>query len=64
LGGVLSWSEVSIAQRDGIIHNLQTLYNEWRDKYANMEVLTNYALQGFPDKLKEVNLTMFLDNTP
>ncbi|XP_050918910.1 uncharacterized protein LOC127136394 [Lathyrus oleraceus] len=51
-------AEASIAQRDEIIHNLQTLNNEWRDKYGNMTVLTNYALQDFPDKLKEDDLIM------
>lgn len=55
--------EALIAQRDKIIHNLQTLYNEWRDRYANMEVLTNYALQDFPEKLKEANLIMCSKNT-
>lgn len=56
-------AEASIAQRDEIIHNLQTLYNEWRDKYANMAVLTNYAIQDFPDKLKEVDLIICPNNT-
>lgn len=28
-----------------------------------MAVLTNYALQDFPDKLKEVDLIMCLNNT-
>lgn len=55
--------EASIAQRGEIIHNLQTLYNEWRHKYANMAVLTNYALQDIPDKLKEADLIMFPNNT-
>lgn len=54
-------AEASMAQRDEI---LQNLYNEWRDKYANMVVLTNYALQDFPDKLKEADLIMFPKNTP
>lgn len=56
--------ESANAPRDWIIHNLQTLYNEWMDKYANMAVLTNYAIQDFPDKLKEVDLIMCPDNTP
>ena len=29
-----------------------------------MIVLTNYALQDFPDKLKEADLIMFFENTP
>lgn len=57
-------AEALIAQRDGIIHNLKTLYKEWRDKYANMAVLTNYALHGFPGKLKEADLIMSPENTP
>lgn len=57
-------AEAAISQMDEIIHNLQTLYNEWRDKYTNMAVLTDYALQDFPDKLKEVDLIMCPENTP
>lgn len=52
-----------MAQMDGIIQNLQTLYEEWKNKYANMDVLTNYALQDFPEKLKEADLIMCLENT-
>lgn len=58
------WEEASISQRDNIIQNLQALYNEWRDKYAYRVVLTNYALQDFPEKLKEVDLIMCLEKTP
>lgn len=29
-----------------------------------MAVLTNYAIQDFPDKLKEAYLIMFPENTP
>lgn len=57
-------AEASMAQRDDIIQNHQALYNEWKDKYANMVVLTNYALQDFLEKLKEADLIMFLENTP
>lgn len=53
-----------MAQIDGIIQNFQTLDNEWENKYANMVVLTNYALQDFPEKLKETNLIMCPKNTP
>ena len=56
--------QASISQMDEIIHNLRTLYNEWRDKYANMEILPNYSLKYFLNKLKESDLIMFLDNTP
>lgn len=41
-----------MAQIDGIIKNLQTLYTDWKNKYANMVVLTNFVLQDFPEKLK------------
>lgn len=57
-------AEASMAQRDDIIQNLQALYNEWNDKYANMDVLTNYSLQEFPEKFKEANLIMCPENTP
>lgn len=57
-------AEGAISERDAITGNLQGLYNEWRDKYANMAVLTNYALQDFPDKLKEVDHIICPDNTP
>lgn len=53
-----------MAQMNGIIQNLQALYEEWKNKYINMIVLTNYTLQDFPDKLKEDNLIMFPENTP
>lgn len=56
--------EVAISQRGEIIHNLQTLYNEWRDKYANMTMLTNYCLKDFLEKLKEFDQIMCLVNTP
>lgn len=46
--------EASMAQMDGIIPNLKTLYKEWKNKYTNMVVLTNYALQDFPEKLKRL----------
>lgn len=49
---------------EGIIQNLQTLYNEWKNKYANMVVLTNYALQDFPEKLKKADFIMCPKNTP
>lgn len=49
---------------DDIIQNLQTLYNEWKNKYANMAVLTSYALQDFLEKLKETDLIMCPENTP
>lgn len=42
----------SIAKRDAIDRNLQGLYVEWKKKYANMVVLTNYTLQDIPDKMK------------
>lgn len=57
-------AEGAITERDAIIGNLQGLYSEWRDKYANMAVLTNYALQDFPDKLKEADQNICPDNTP
>ena len=46
--------------------------NEWgckfevlqKDKHENMDVLTNYALQDFPKKLKEAGLVMCPENTP
>lgn len=57
-------AKAATSQRYEIILNLQTLYNEWRDEYADMVVLTNYALQYFPDKLKEVDLIICPDNTP
>lgn len=56
--------EAIIAQMDGIIKNLQTLYTDWKNKYANMAVLTKFALQDFPEKLKEDDLIMFPENTP
>lgn len=43
-------AEASMAQMDGIIRNLQTLYEEWKNKYTNMVVLTDYTLQDFPEK--------------
>lgn len=52
-----------MAQMDGIIKNLQTLYTDWKNKYANMVVLTNFALQDFPEKLKEEDLIMCPENT-
>lgn len=53
-----------MAQMDGIIQNLQTFYEEWKKKYINMVVLTNYALQDFHGKLKEDDLIMYPENTP
>lgn len=52
-----------MAQMHAIIKNLQALYNEWKNKYANMVVLTNFALQDFPEKLKVENLVMCPENT-
>lgn len=57
-------AKASMAQIDGIIQNLQVFYDEWKNKYENMVVLTNYTLQDFPEKLKEANLVMFPKNTP
>lgn len=54
----------AIAERDIIIRNLRGLYTKWKNKYANMAVLTNYALQDFLDMMKEVDLIMCLENTP
>lgn len=56
--------EGAIAERDAIIGNLQGLYTEWRDKYPNMAILTNYALQDFPDRMKESDQVMCPDNIP
>lgn len=56
--------EASMDHMDGIIQNLQPLYEEWKNKYANMVVLTNYALQDFPGKFKEADLIMLPKNTP
>lgn len=56
-------TEGVIAERDTIIRNLQGLYTEWKNKYANMVVLTNYALQDFPDMMKEADLIMCPENT-
>lgn len=43
--------EAAMAQMDVIMNNnIQTLYNEWKNKYVNMAMLTNYALQDFPKK--------------
>lgn len=53
-----------MAQMDGITQNLQTLYEKWKNKYMKVVVLTNYALQDFPEKLKEVDLIMCPKNTP
>lgn len=57
-------TEWAIVERDAIVRNLQGLYTEWRDKYANMEILTNYALQDFPDMMKEADQIMCPKNTP
>lgn len=56
--------EDDMAQMDGIIKNLQTLYTDWKNKYANMVVLTNFSLQDFPEKLKEADMIMYPKNTP
>lgn len=53
-----------MAQMDGIIKTLQDLYTEWKRKYVNMVVLTNYALRDFPDKIKEADQIMCQENTP
>lgn len=53
-----------MAQMDGIFKTLQDLYTEWKRKYANMVVLTNYFIQDFPKKLKEGDQIMFQENTP
>lgn len=45
--------EAVMAQMDEIIKNLQDPYNELKNKYANMVVLTNFTLQDFLEKLKE-----------
>lgn len=55
--------EGDIPKRDVIIRNLQGLYMECKNKYVNMAVLTNYALQDFPDKIKKVDLIMCPENT-
>lgn len=56
--------EAAMAQMDGIIQNLLTLYDEWKNNYDNIVVLTKYALQDFPEKLKETDLIMCPENTP
>lgn len=53
-----------MAQTDGIIKNLKTLYTDQKNKYVNMVMVTNFALQDFPEKLKEADLIMCPENTP
>lgn len=53
-----------MAQMDGIIKNLQILYINWKNKYVNMVVLTNFALKDFPEKLKKEDMIICQKNTP